>query len=64
VIAVQETWSVSNANQACFFAYPATPCPAGDDPRLARLAFAFVGVPLLWFAGIIVAIVAPAVKRP
>ena len=63
VIAAQAMWSLYDANQACFFSYPATPCPAPDDPRLARLAIAFVGMPLLWLAGMIVAILAWAVRR-
>jgi hypothetical protein len=32
--------------------YPSVSCPSADDPALARLTFAFFGVPLVWLVGI------------
>ncbi len=51
-LAAQAAWSLIGAQQACFFNYPAVPCPGGDDPAVARLTFAFFGVPLVWLAGL------------
>ncbi len=52
LLAGQAIWSLSDAQQACFFNYPAVPCPGGDDPAVARLTFAFIGVPLVWAVGL------------
>jgi hypothetical protein len=52
LLVLQALWSLSSAQQACFANYPAVPCPGGDDPAVARLTFAFIGVPLVWAAGI------------
>jgi len=52
VLAGQALWSLYDAQQACFFSYPAVPCPGGDDPAVARLTFAFIGVPLVWAVGL------------
>lgn len=52
VVAVQAAWSLNNAQQACFFNYPAVPCPDRDAPAVGRLTFAFLGVPLIWLAGL------------
>jgi len=48
----QAIWSLYDAQQACFFNYPALPCPGGDDPAVARLTFAFIGLPLVWAVGL------------
>ena len=52
LLAGQALWSLYDAQQACFFNYPAIPCPSGDDPAVARLTFAFIGVPLVWAVGL------------
>jgi hypothetical protein len=52
VLAAQAMSSLYDAQQACFFDYPSVPCPASDDPAVARLTFSFVGVPLIWLVGI------------
>ena len=52
VIAAEAGWSLVNAQQACFFAYPNVPCPGGDDPAVARLAISLIGVPLVWGLGV------------
>jgi hypothetical protein len=51
-LAGQALWSLYDAQQACFFSYRAVPCPGGDDPAVARLTFAFIGVPLVWAVGL------------
>jgi hypothetical protein len=63
LLAVQALWSLHNAQQACFFDYPAVPCPGGDDPAVARLTLAFFGVPLVWVVGIVVAALALRMRR-
>jgi hypothetical protein len=63
LLAVQALWSLHNAQQACFFDYPAVPCPGGDDPAAARLTLAFFGVPLVWVVGIVVAALALRMRR-
>jgi hypothetical protein len=55
VLGVQAAASLIDGQQACFFAYPAVACPSSDDPAVARLTFAFVGVPAIWLVGIGVA---------
>jgi hypothetical protein len=52
VIAVQAAASLYDGQQACFFAFPVVPCPSNDDPAIARLTFAFFGVPVIWLVGI------------
>lgn len=52
LVAAEAAWSLVNAQQACFFAYPAVACPGGDDPAVARLTFALVGVPVIWGLGV------------
>jgi hypothetical protein len=52
LLAGQAVWSLLDAQQACFFNYPAVPCPGGDDPAVARLTFAFIVVPLVWAVGL------------
>lgn len=53
VLAVQAAWSLADAQQACFFGYPAVPCPSGDDPAVVRLTVAFFAAPLVWLAGLV-----------
>ena len=63
LLAAQAIWSIYNAQQVCFLNYPSVPCPSGDDPAFARLRFAFFGVPLVWLAGIGVAVLSHALLR-
>jgi hypothetical protein len=63
LLTVQAVWSLYGAQQACFFNFPAVPCPGGDDPAVARLTFAFFGVPLVWLAGIVLAVLGRVLLR-
>ena len=63
LLTLQAVWSLYAAQQACWFNYPSVPCPGGDDPALARLTFAFFGVPLVWLVGIGVAVLGYALLR-
>ena len=63
LMAVQAVGSLYAAQQACWFNYPSVPCPGGDDPALARLTFAFFGVPLVWLIGIGLAVLGRALLR-
>ena len=63
VVAIQAMASLDDAQQACFFQFPAVPCPGGDDPRVVQLTFAFFGIPLVWLVGLVVAALAWALKR-
>ena len=63
LLSVQATGSLIAAGQDCFFNYPALPCPSATDPAITRLTFAFFGVPLVWLAGIGLAVVGRAVRR-
>ena len=63
VIAAEATWSLIRADEACFVAYPSTPCPTVGDPALTRLTFAFIGVPLIWFVGMAAAFVGRELGR-
>ena len=63
LLTVQAIVSLYGAGQACFFNYPSVPCPGGDDPALARLTFAFFGVPLVWLIGIGLAVLGRALLR-
>lgn len=63
VIAGEAISSLNGRQQACFFNFPAIACPAGDDPAVARLTFAFFGVPTIWLLGIVVGAVALAIRR-
>ncbi len=56
VLAGQAAASLVDGQQACFFGYPGVACPSNDDPAVARLTFAFVGVPAIWLVGIGLAI--------
>jgi hypothetical protein len=64
VLAAGAVLSLNNAEQACFVNYPATPCPSGDDPAVARLTVAFFVVPLGWLIGLgIVALIWSLTRR-
>ena len=63
LVAVQAMVSLYDAQQACFFGFPSVPCPAGDDPRVAQLTFAFFGIPLVWLVGLGLAALVWAVRR-
>ena len=63
LLTLQVVWSLYAAQQACWFNYPSVPCPSGDDPALARLTFAFFGVPLVWLVGIGLAVLGRALLR-
>jgi len=52
VLAAEAVMSLNEAEQACFFNFPATPCPNSDDPAVVRLTLAFFGVPLGWLIGL------------
>lgn len=52
LVALQAIVSLDDAQQRCFFNYPAVACPSSDDPRVAQLTFAFVGVPVIWLVGV------------
>jgi hypothetical protein len=62
-LAIVAAASLVDAQQACFFSYPAVPCPGGGDWRVGLLTFAFFGVPLIWLVGVVVAVVGRAVAR-
>lgn len=53
-LATEAILSLNQAEQACFFNFPVTPCPAVDDPAVTRLTMALVGVPLAWGIGLVV----------
>jgi hypothetical protein len=53
-LATQAMLTLNQAEQACFFNFPATPCPAADDPAVTRLTVALVGIPLAWGIGLVV----------
>ena len=61
VLAVTAVAGLIDAQQACFFGFPSVECPDGQDWRVSLLTFAFFGVPLIWLAGLVVAIVGRAV---
>lgn len=61
ILAVGSVLSLIDAQQACFFGYPFVACPDGQDWRVGLLTFAFFGVPLIWFTGVVVAIIGRAV---
>jgi hypothetical protein len=63
LLAAQAMLSLHGDHQACFFNYPSVACPPSDDPAIARLTFAFFGVPLIWLGGIGLAILAWAWQR-
>jgi hypothetical protein len=63
VVAVEASWALIRADQACFIDMPTTPCPGVDDPAMTRLVFALVGVPLVWFVGTAVSFGARDLRR-
>jgi hypothetical protein len=62
LLVLQAAWSLISAGQACFFDSQ-VPCPTGNDPAVARLTFAFFGVPSIWLAGIALVVVRRALLR-
>ncbi len=62
LLVLQAAWSLISAGQACFFDSQ-VPCPTGNDPAVARLTFAFFGVPSIWLAGIGLVVVRRALLR-
>ena len=63
ILAIGAVLSLIDAQQACFFSYPSVACPDGQDWRVGLLTFAFFGVPVIWFTGLVVAIVGRAVAN-
>ena len=63
LLAGEAILSLDARQPACFFSYPAVPCPGAGDPAVARLTFAFFGIPVIWLAGITIAVAAWAVRR-
>lgn len=63
LLAIQAMASLYDAQQACFFQFPSVPCPGADDPSVARLTFAFFGVPLVWLVGMGLAALVWALRR-
>jgi hypothetical protein len=63
LVALQAMASLYHDEQVCYFEYPLVACPGSDDPAVARLTFAFFGVPMIWLVGIGVTAVAWAVKH-
>jgi hypothetical protein len=61
VIALAATSSLGDALQACLSG--TVPCPDAADPRLDWLAFALVGVPLLWLLGLLLLAVRSPIRR-
>jgi hypothetical protein len=62
-IAIQAMASLNDGQQVCFLNYPAVPCPGNDDPAIARITFAFFGVPLVWLLGVGLVAVGRARRR-
>ena len=61
---IQALMSLHEADQACFFGYPAVPCPGPDDAAVVRIRLACVGIPLVWGSGIaLIAWAAPRFDR-
>jgi hypothetical protein len=63
LLVIQAIASLYDAQQACFFQYPSTPCPGSDDPRIGQITFAFFGIPLAWILGIGLAALVRALAR-
>jgi hypothetical protein len=63
VLAAGATVSLYDAQQTCFFEFPSVPCPDGQDWRVGLLTFAFLGVPLIWLVGLVVALVGRSVTK-
>lgn len=61
LVAGQAMASLYSGQQACFFT--AVACPGGDDPAVARLTFAFIGIPAIWLLGLIVGFAGLAIRR-
>jgi hypothetical protein len=63
LLAAQAIASLLAAQQRCFFYYPQVPCATGNDPAVTRLTLAFFGLPVLWLAGICLAVLGRALLR-
>lgn len=63
LLAIQAMASLYDAQQECFFHFPAVPCPGADDPSVARLTFAFIGVPAVWLLGTGLVVVVWTIRR-
>lgn len=63
LVAGEATASLYDGQRACFFNYPAVACPGGDDPAVARLTFAFFGIPAIWLLGLIVGFAGLTIRR-
>ena len=62
LLTAQALGSLIGEGQTCFF-NSSVSCPSGDDAAVARLTFAFFGVPLVWLVGIALAVLGQAVFR-
>jgi hypothetical protein len=62
-LAVFAAASLVDAQQRCFMEFPSVPCPDGQDWRAGLLAFAFLGVPLIWLVGVIVGFAGRSVSK-
>jgi hypothetical protein len=63
VVAGEALSSLYTEQQVCFLNFPAVACPGGADPAVARLTFAFFGVPAIWLLGALAAFASWAVRR-
>src|SRR5215207_3416067 len=55
VVAADASIGLNDAQQACFF--QTAPCPDGRHPKVVQLQFAFLGMPLIWLAGVMLGVV-------
>jgi hypothetical protein len=55
-LAIFASASLVDAQQRCFVEFPSVACPDGQDWRVGLMTFAFLGVPLVWVVGLVVAI--------
>ena len=62
-LAVFAAASLVDDQQRCFIGYPSVACPDGQDWRVGLLTFAYIGVPLIWLVGLVVAIAGRAVSK-
>ena len=62
LIAVVATASLADSQSVCFSS--SVPCPDANDPRLAWLLFALIGVPLVWLLGLLLLAVRATTRHP
>jgi ribose/xylose/arabinose/galactoside ABC-type transport system permease subunit len=62
-VAIFASASLVDAQQRCFIEFPSVACPDGQDWRVGLLTFAFLGVPVVWVVGLVVAIAGRAVSK-